>query len=61
MTSDGGVVDPTTADEPDYQPLEASEYTQPDDRELAALRHRASLPDIPGISYRCPAVIGQAD
>jgi hypothetical protein len=27
---------------------------QPSDRELLAIRQRASLPDIPGVSYRCP-------
>ena len=34
--------------------LAADDYAQPSIDELLALQHRKSLPDIPGLSYRCP-------
>lgn len=44
-------------DEHEDQPLLADQFTQPPDEELLVLQHRLSLPEIPGVSYRCPVPI----
>lgn len=47
-------------DEPESQPLDASAYAQPSDAELLAVQHRRTLPEVPGLSYRCPPMLAEA-
>jgi hypothetical protein len=61
MSMPGDYAEVDFDDEPGAHPLSADEYVQPDATDLAQLRHRLHLPDLPGVSYRCPPAPRSAD